>query len=77
MSLYQSLPNYFRHQGYITTSEYQSADSSDEKGGLYRQGYASMNNPDDGVEYRGYNLAVTKQTYHQSCVGLHTNQGNL
>jgi len=34
-------------------------------------------NPDDGVEYRGYTLAVTKRTYHQSCVRLHTNQGNL
>jgi len=48
------------------------------KAGTIELSYASMTTyPNDGVEYTGYTLAVTKRTYHQSCVGQDTFQGKL
>ena len=48
------------------------------KAGSIKLSYASMTTyPNDGVEYTEYTLAVTKRTYHQSCVGQDTFQGKL
>ena len=74
----------FYSTGYIDTKRIEPLpgmrvlNTQTRKAGTIELSYASMTTYlDDGVEYTGYTLAITKRTYHQSCVGQDTLQGKL